>query len=455
MLKLFSLLVYLYLITIGLLANSNDDNFLKQLRNTNLGNLLVWSFWWAGIVIVSIFFGRLWCMVCPVELITSFFAKFGWQRKRPKWILSGWAITLSYIVILFVGIQQFAIHRNPFYMAIYLISIVSVSVIVGAIYEKNTFCRYFCPVGYLMGLYSRLSFLGMRVKDPDVCRTCKDKSCVHKNFRYNLSEKSCGLDLYPGKLDDNSACILCAGCIKACEKYRSVDSAERPNPALRYIGFANDLFKIRPLKFVEMVFVMIVSGFVISEIWSEWDVSNKYLEAFPNFVVGLFPIQNKTFGTFIGSIVLFLVIPFFIWAIPFLISRILGLRLTWRDYLLRFGLAFVPIVAAAHFDKGILKITSRLPYLGLSLSDPVGISTAQQIIDKQITVGTNPVWLNYAVSVLITASILMGIALSIKVVRLNTGALEVKSPGAIAFYIIPALYGGIFLLMLIAWRWIY
>ena len=157
-LKYISLVAYAVLIITGLAAYSTDAAFLKQLRNTNLGNLIVWSYWWPAIVILAIFFGRIWCMVCPVELITTFFAKIGLKRKRPAWLLSGWAITVFYILILFVGIQGFAIHRNPFFMAIYLLAIVGVSVIIGSIYEKNTFCRYVCPVGYLLGMYSKLSF---------------------------------------------------------------------------------------------------------------------------------------------------------------------------------------------------------------------------------------------------------------------------------------------------------
>lgn len=88
-LKYVSLVAYIVLILTGLIAYSTDAAFLKQLRNTNLGNLIVWSYWWPSIIILAIFFGRIWCMVCPVEIITTFFSKIGLKRKRPKWLLSG------------------------------------------------------------------------------------------------------------------------------------------------------------------------------------------------------------------------------------------------------------------------------------------------------------------------------------------------------------------------------
>ena len=257
----------------------------------------------------------------PCEIITSFFAKIGLKRKRPKWLLSGWAITIFYILILFVGIQGFAIHRNPTYMAVYLLAIVGVSILIGSIYEKNTFCRYVCPVGHLLGLYSRLSFLGWRVKDKNVCDTCKDKSCIHKKYQYNLNYKSCGVDLYPAKIEDNTHCILCAGCLKTCSKYQSEPNADRPNPGFQHIGFANDLFKLKPLKMAEFVFVLIVSGFVIYEIFVEWNVSKDILMYLPNLISDTLAISSPFIFGIIKSIIIFGILPLIIWLIPFTIVK--------------------------------------------------------------------------------------------------------------------------------------
>lgn len=41
-LKYISLIAYIVLIVVGLTANSTDAAFLNQLRNTNLGNLIVY-----------------------------------------------------------------------------------------------------------------------------------------------------------------------------------------------------------------------------------------------------------------------------------------------------------------------------------------------------------------------------------------------------------------------------
>ena len=452
LLKLITLAVYVVLIITGLSAYSSDAAFIKQLRNTNFGNLIVWSYWWPVIIVLAIFFGRIWCMVCPVEPITTFFARIGLQRKRPKWLLSGWAITVFYILILLVGIQGLAIHRNPFYMACYLLAIVGVSIITGAIYEKNTFCRYVCPVGYLLGLYSRLSFFGWRVKDNKTCGKCTDKSCISKEFRYNLNVKSCGVDLYPANIDNNSDCILCAGCLKTCSKYQSEQNESRPNPQFKYIGFANDLFNLNPLKIAELVFVLVVSGFVITEIWSEWGVTDSLLENISGFVFGPLAISNKLLSGILTGLLFFGIVPLIVWLLPYFISKLAGISNTLKEYLINYGIAFIPIIAAAHLDKAILKSTSRLPYLEHITKDLTGIKTAGQIIDGSIMLQPNPIWLNVLVSILLTLIIAGGIWLSFIIVnKLNQKQEALKS--AYAMYLIPVIYGSIFLFMVLAWRW--
>lgn len=451
LLKCFSLLVYIALIIIGLSAGSSDTVILKELRNTNLANLIVWSYWWPIIIVCAIYFGRVWCMVCPVEVITTFFARIGFKRARPEWLRSGWIITVFYIVILVVGIQGFDIHRNPKFMAFYLLTIVIVSILVGIIYKKNTFCRYICPVGYLLGLYSRLSFLGWRVKNKDVCDSCKDKSCISKNYHYHLINKSCGNDLYPADITDNSACIICAGCLKTCRKYQSEPNNQRPNPQFIRIGFANDLFRLKTLKPPEMIFIFVVSGFVISEILSEWSVTDKFLDFLPNMIIRSLPVNDNFLSSLIKSAILFVIIPLILWMGPFLISRLAGATIKMKDYFLNYGIAYIPIIAAAHLDKSILKTTSRIPYFEHVWEDPAGISVARKIIDGRIVLKQIPSGLEIILSILLVLIIGYALSLSFKVVRLINKKHGFEGSSKFS-YLIPTIYGSIFLIMILVWR---
>jgi hypothetical protein len=86
--------------------------FAKVLRNTNVANLIVWSYWWPLIILATIFLGRVWCTVCPIELVTSLASKVGLKRKPPAFLRSGWVMVIFYTLIIFVGIHTLSIHRD-------------------------------------------------------------------------------------------------------------------------------------------------------------------------------------------------------------------------------------------------------------------------------------------------------------------------------------------------------
>ncbi len=451
--KIISLIAFLALMSIGFSTHSTDTALLKQLRNTNIANLFVWSYWWPFIIIGAIFFGRVWCMICPVELITSLAAKIGFKLKRPKWLASGWAISTFFIIILIVGINIFAIHRNPAYMAAYLTAIIAVSIIIGIIYERNTFCRYVCPVGHLLGLYSRLSAWGWRVKDKKVCENCTDKSCIHKNYIYSQNYKSCGVDLYPAKIEDNSYCILCAGCLKTCKAYQSKQNLKRPNPGFVKIGFADGLYKGNPLLIAEWFFLFIVSGFVIYEILSEFKSAKYVLLFLPNYFNTLFSISNAVVQSLIRSFYLFFFLPAIFWFLPYLIIRTGKGTLSFKKYITSFGLAFIPIVASAHLSKAVLKSASRIPYFEYLINDFQGIKTANAIVAKQITLQAMPVWSEWLITIAVTLILLIGYIISIKMINRLIDKLSITG-NLLTLRLMTALYFLVFFVDVVIWRWV-
>lgn len=447
-LKMVSLIIFVLLVLSGLTAVVTPETLII-IRNSNFGNLIVWSYWWPMIIILAIIFGRVWCMICPVELVTTVFAKIGLKRRRPKFLLSGWVITILYIFIVFVGLQSFAIHRNPNHMSIYMLTIVGISIICGIIYEKNTFCRYVCPVGYLLRLYSLLASFGWRVKNTQVCENCRDKSCINSKYRYNLNAKSCGVDIYPAKEPDSPDCILCAGCLKSCGKHQSTPSQERPNLGLQYTGFANGILKLKNLPMAAMIFVLLDTGIVIKEVWSEWKVTRAYLYYVPNLVIDSLSIDNDIIVGIVRGTIMYVVFPLIFWLLPWLVSRCVGSSLKLKDYFLNYALAFLPISAMAIFGKCIVKATSRFPYFEHLSKDYTGVETAQMIVSKELVLEKMPDWVISSVSVLLTLLVAIGIWLSFKVVR---GLNEKFNTGG-ATYLIPIVYGSIFFVMILLWRW--
>jgi hypothetical protein len=82
------------------------------------------------------------------------------------------------------------------------------------VYDNRVFCRYICPVGGFIGLYSMLSPLELRVRDCKTCLEHKTKDCVVGNEK----GYGCPWMVYPGNLTRNTYCGLCLECIKTCPK---------------------------------------------------------------------------------------------------------------------------------------------------------------------------------------------------------------------------------------------
>jgi polyferredoxin len=357
-----------YLVCSGLGVSTDDPDFAKILRNTNLSNLIVWSYWFPLIVIGAVLLGRHWCTICPIELVTSLAGRIGRRRKAGRFLKSGWAITTFYSVILVLGVQTFAIHRIPQRMAVYMLVLLGVAVLSGLIWERRTFCSHICPVGHLLGLYSLLSSAEWRVGNPQTCSECKTKDCIAKSRLYNLTVRSCTSDLYPAKIKDNRRCILCSQCYSSCPY---------DNPGLRLRRPLKDLFSDLRLSAAEIAFIILVSGFVVYEILSEWSTTKAMLVAMPNAISSYWGITGVWTGT-VKAVVLFMILPVVFFAVFAGIRRLAGDQ-SIRRSLESMSIAILPIMGSMHVLKAILKMTSRIPYWPQALADRRGIHAAQAL----------------------------------------------------------------------------
>lgn len=434
-----TLTAFVLLIYGALGVTTKDPDFAIILRNTNLSNLIVWSYWWPLIIVTAILFGRYWCSICPMELITSFFGKIGRRKKPGKLLKSGWIITLFYAIILVIGIHTLAIHRIPQYMAIYMLILLIVAIISGLVWEKRTFCTYVCPIGHLLGLYSLLSFSKLRVKDGEICKTCKTKDCISKENHYKFVGRSCTSELYPPKIADNRNCILCGQCFKSCSKN---------NIAIQKRKLATDLFTYINLKWSEIAFFMIVSFFVVYEILSEWSVTKSILIAFPNWVNNYFNIIGKPAGT-VKALILFVLFPSIFYLFLASVKKI-SANETWKNGLSQLVLALLPITASMHLVKAILKTTSRIPYWNYVFSDTKGVDTANAIIQNKgmlqssLLTGLSPI-----ISFVVVLLPILGLIISLFVVNKQIHKNRLSRIVTILAIII---YSSIFLLTMFEWK---
>ncbi len=229
----------------------------------NFSIVFVWIAWWAVLILVAVpFFGRGWCAVCPIPLPGEWLQRGAvlgpdenrWSSRRrgldtqqslldhrrhietrPKWLnlrvpkmfRNIWLQNISFLLL---ALFSSVLLTTPNITGIVLAAMLFTAIGLSMIFERRAFCRYLCPVGGFIGLYSQTAPIELRIKDKQVCAKCEGKPC------YNGNEKGygCPWDVFPGGLTKNTYCGLCMECLRTCP---------HDNIALNLRPFAADLVK--------------------------------------------------------------------------------------------------------------------------------------------------------------------------------------------------------------------
>jgi polyferredoxin len=342
--QLFLLAAYVALF-IGSVTVGYESKIAPHIASTNLANQVVWNIWWPVTLVIAAIAGRLWCSVCTLELVNSLGSKIGLKKRVPGFLKSGWVVTLLYAFILFGAGKYLGLKEVPRTLAIYLLTIVVLSFILGLIYEKRSFCSYVCPLGSILGMYAYIAGAEWRADDPVVCKLCKTRDCKTKRNRYKLVGYSCTSNIDPSNIHDNRECLLCTHCMKACPSTNFRFSLRMP--------FA-DFFKNVKLKYSEMAILMLIIGFV----------------------------NNNWHALIVFTL------------IPLLIS----LLISWKSpkpMLNAFMVLLIPVTAAAHMLHAFRGIIWNWPVYPLNFLDPLGIRTATMLAEKTLIIdrsGLGPAW---------------------------------------------------------------
>ncbi|MGM0488812.1 MAG: 4Fe-4S binding protein [Planctomycetota bacterium] len=345
----------------------------KLYAKSHLVNLVVWGLWWPAMVWIAVLFGRVWCAVCPLELVANGTERLGRvlgisQRKLGKWLRAGWLIVVVYALIQ-MSVAGVQLHRIPAHTSMFLWSLLAAAALVGFFFRDRAFCRGFCPVGLLLGTYGRGAMLAVRPTSGEKCASCTGKDCVRACNRTKVYGRGCPSLLNPARLDNNNDCLVCGECVKACEPDNMGVFLRRPFPA----ADAREPLASWPV----VLFVMLVSGFVTYELFSEWKAAQAMFLWSPAAVTNALGADAHE-GWIKGVWTLF-VVPLVLWLVlgglVLLFRGAESMSEAWR----RLALPLAIVIAVGHMSKGLAKIVSWGGFLPLSAKDPVGIDTARAI----------------------------------------------------------------------------
>jgi cytochrome c oxidase assembly factor CtaG len=183
-----------------------------QVSSMNLAGVLPWTYWRALAIIALLAAGNFFCMACPFTFFRELGRRFGlrqrpWpQRLRLKWV----AIVL--LVLFFWCYEVFGLWDKPIWTAWLILNYFLAALVIDALFSGASFCKYVCPIGQFQFVASLVSPLEVKVRQADVCASCRTHDCL----RGNEHKRGCEMELHLPRKSGNLDCTFCLDCVRAC-----------------------------------------------------------------------------------------------------------------------------------------------------------------------------------------------------------------------------------------------
>ncbi len=244
-----------------------------------------------AILAISFIFGKSFCSwVCPIGFISELIGDFGEKIEKkifkkkivlPK-ILDYPLRSIKYLILAFFAYSIFSMSANAlnsflnspynmmvdvklynFFAHISLFSLTVITVIfVLSVFIRNFWCRYLCPYGALLGIFSLLS--------PNKIKR-NSTSCIN----CDLCTKACPSHINVAKVSTviSDECTTCLSCVDACPVENTLDVkpvfTKTQKVDKKYIGFV-----------ILIIYFFITSIGVISNNWQNNKSKSVYLHLY-------------------------------------------------------------------------------------------------------------------------------------------------------------------------------
>ena len=179
-----------------------------------ISNDLAWGAWWVFLVLGFLLVGRIWCTICPLSTAGRIANGIWSLAKSPPEFLkksSPFLIPIGFVGIIWLE-QIFHMTINPRPTGFLLISLIFLAVFFALFFERETWCRYLCPLGNFGGIFALSATLFVR-SNPNVCSTkCTTHNCNKGSEEY----AGCPVFHHPLFARNAHICKLCFNCLKSC-----------------------------------------------------------------------------------------------------------------------------------------------------------------------------------------------------------------------------------------------
>jgi hypothetical protein len=356
-------LILILLALSGFLLAILSGFFGTPVGNRNFAITFVWIAWWAVLMLVAVpLLGRGWCSICPLPAPGEWLQRgsllkpsktpgFGLRKRWPNRLRNIWIQNGAFLL---VALFSTVILTQPLLTALILAAFLFIAIISSLVFERRAFCRYLCPVGGFIGLYSQLAPVEIRVKDTSICAGHTEKTC----YSGNGEGYGCPWQVYPPGKIKNTYCGVCLECLRTCP-YDNIAVQIRP--------FGSDLLQRRGRRLDESLksFIMLGSALLYSLVllgpWGSLKLAAYSLGSLAWFVYSA------------GFLLVVLVgLPGVFWLALAIGKRIAKSRINLRDSFIHFSTALIPLGLAAWIAFSLSFALANFSYVWAALSDPFG-----------------------------------------------------------------------------------
>ncbi|MFZ5811935.1 MAG: 4Fe-4S binding protein [Thermodesulfobacteriota bacterium] len=303
----------------------------KLFAQTQLATFLVWGIWLPLLIVFTVFFGRIWCAVCPLELVQKAGIRLGknvFQKafSLPKLLRTGITGVLIYSFLLYSVIAM-RLPQIPGNLATLLSLLLVFSYLSGAFFGNRTFCNALCPASMLLRALGRRGMIRIREEVAPPSSASRD---VERRIA------PCPSRLNPRGLKDSSPCILCGQCVKSDP---SLVPMVRRMPIVPDDDWHEYGWPVTVLAFF-------LSGFVIEHMFQVWPAGNVFFMAPPKAVTHA--LNLRAFSGAVDGMWCMFVVPGVIWLAICAAYRLFPGAGGFRDALKALSLPVMTILAGAH-----------------------------------------------------------------------------------------------------------
>ena len=124
----------------------------------SFANYALWGLWFPLVFLSVIFTGRSWCgLLCPMGAAAEWANRKGPQRAIPGWLRWEGTPIVSFLVVTILG-QTVGVRDHPEAALEVFGGTMLAAVALGWLYgrKKRAWCRHACPIGLLLGVFSRI-----------------------------------------------------------------------------------------------------------------------------------------------------------------------------------------------------------------------------------------------------------------------------------------------------------